>query len=131
MTARTITYKAQIDTALNVFQYFCMAAPDSNVYAVVNSNYHTQLGTLDYSGPTLNFTAYTPAWQGFDPLAHGYTYNGGVIDEQSGTIAIAWSPASGETLITFTDVKTGQQVADAVQVPVDVTSMAWHQLQNE
>jgi hypothetical protein len=120
-----------MDTELIVFQYFCMAAPDSNVYAVVNSKFHTQLGTLDYSGPTLKFTAYTPAWQGYDPLAHGYAYNVGAIDEESGTIAIAWSLDSNGSLITFTDVKTGQEVADAVQVPVDVTSMAWHRLQNE
>jgi hypothetical protein len=120
-----------MDTELIVFQYFCMAAPDSNVYAVVNNKFRTQLGTLDYSGPTLKFKVYTPAWQGYDPLAHGYTYNVGAIDEQSGTIAIAWSDDSEGSLITFTDVKTGQEVADVVHVPVDVTSMAWNMLHNE
>ena len=33
ITAGDLAYKAQINNDLNVFQYFCMAAPDSTVYA--------------------------------------------------------------------------------------------------
>ena len=97
-------------------------------YAVVNSKYHTQIGTLQYTGAVVNFTAYTPPWLGFDPLAHDYTYSLGAIDETSGTIAIAWTRDITASLITFTDVKTGQEVAPAVQVPVQVTSMAWNRV---
>ena len=33
ITAGDVAYKAQINNDLNVFQYFCMPAPDSTVYA--------------------------------------------------------------------------------------------------